>query len=111
MCKDKFENLQNEKKKGQILRSKAKCYEQDEKSSKYFLNLEKKNGAQITINFLAEIQPNGQEKIIHSKEKIISSIKEFFSSLYKKKLDITTDQCKSMLENLSLKLMLSKTLY
>ena len=42
ICKDKFENLQNEKIKGQILRSKAKCYEQDEKSSKYFLNLEKK---------------------------------------------------------------------
>jgi hypothetical protein len=42
ICKDKFENLQNEKIKGQILRSKAKFYEQDEKSTKYFLNLEKK---------------------------------------------------------------------
>ena len=55
ICKDKFENLQNEKIKGQILRSKAKCYEQDEKSSKYFLNLEKKNGAQNTIKIVAEI--------------------------------------------------------
>ena len=42
ICKDNFENLQNERIKGQILRSKAKCYKQDEKSSKYFLNLEKK---------------------------------------------------------------------
>ena len=68
------------------MRSKAKCYEQDEKSSKYFLNLEKKNGAQNTIKIVAEIQSNGQEKIIHSKEEIISSIKEFFPSLYQKKL-------------------------
>ena len=47
-AKIEYETMLNEKTKGTILRSKATLYEQNVKSSKFFLNLEKKTPLKIT---------------------------------------------------------------
>ena len=47
-----YENTLNNKTEGTILRSKTRIYEENEKSSKYFLNLEKQNAVQNTIKML-----------------------------------------------------------
>ena len=45
-----FENHLNDKTNGYILRSKVRTYEQNEKSSKYFLNLVKVEHTKIRLN-------------------------------------------------------------
>ena len=51
-AKNELENLYNEKIEGQILHSKVHWYEDGEKSSKFFLNVEKKKGIQNTVRIL-----------------------------------------------------------
>ena len=53
-AKFEYESLLNEKTEGTILRSKTVVYEQNEKSSKYFLNLEKRNSSNNTIKILVD---------------------------------------------------------
>ena len=60
-AKNELENLYNEKIEGQILRSKVQWYEDGEKSSKFFLNLEKKKGIQNTVRTL--ISDDGNELV------------------------------------------------
>ena len=48
-----FETLMDEKTNGHIIRSKVEWYEKGEKSSKFFLSLEKKKGVQNTIKVVA----------------------------------------------------------
>ena len=57
----------NEKTNGSILRSKTTIFEQNEKSSKYFLILEKKNAVQNTIKLLLE-NSNEQNEITDPKQ-------------------------------------------
>ena len=59
MMKDKYlnlpilkENVQNEKTKGAIVRSKAKFVEEGERNSQYFLNLDKRNYNESYIKLL-----------------------------------------------------------
>jgi hypothetical protein len=61
--KIELENFLNEKTKGQILRSKVNWYEHSEKNSKFFLNLEKRNGSQNTIKLLANNDNPEHEQI------------------------------------------------
>ena len=71
--------LENET-KGFILRSKCLGYEQGEKSTKYFLNLEKKKATTGTIRSL--VDDNGNE---HTKSKdILGNIKHFYKNLFTK---------------------------
>ena len=49
-----LDNLIEERTKGAILRSKSQWYEKGEKSSKFFLNLEKKNSINNTVKKLSK---------------------------------------------------------
>ena len=82
--KDKldYENLLNKKAEGAILRSKTKIYEENEKSSKYFLNLEKHNAVRNTIKMLKKTlkaTPN-----LLSKRKLQMRLK-IFTQIFQKK--------------------------
>ena len=63
---------------GQILRSKINLLENDEKPSKYFLNLEKRNYNKKSIYRLQT-----QAGIITGKHQVAQELKMFYSSLYK----------------------------
>ena len=51
---------------------------------------------------VAEMDHNEHEVIITSKEGVLSSIKSFYSSLYEKKLDISSEECNVLLDQLQL---------
>ena len=71
--------------KGQILRSKTNYYEYGEKSTKFFLNLEKKRAESSTLSCLMD--ENG---ILQTDYKnILKIIKNFYSKLFEKKFVLT----------------------
>ena len=74
------DNLIETRTKGAILRSKCDWYENGEKSSKFFLNLEKRKAVNGTVKKL--IQPNNSE-ISNSKE-ILAELHNFYSNLFTK---------------------------
>ena len=76
-CKSDLETLYNYITAGIIMRSKSTWYVFGEKSSKYFLNLEKRNKAKSHVRKI--ITENNSEigKLLH--------IKEFYSTLYKRR--------------------------
>ena len=67
-----------EKTKGAIFRSKAQWFNESEKPTKYFLNLEKTRSAAKGI--VALKKENGQE--IHNDKQIMKEIYDFYSKLY-----------------------------
>ena len=95
-----FERMLNEKTSGSILRSKTTIFEQNEKSSKYFLSLEKKNAIQNTIKLL--LDNSDEQKEIKDPKQIANQIKVFYSSLFSRKSQLSSDECKQFLENLKL---------
>ena len=62
-----YENILNNKTEGAILRSKTRIYEKNEKSSKYFLNLEKQSAVRNTIKMLKK-SPEIDSSITNPKE-------------------------------------------
>ena len=68
---------------GAIIRSRANWYEYDEKSNKYFLNLENSRKKTSFIRIL-----NTQNDKTTSKPKeILNKIQSFYANLYGKKVD------------------------
>lgn len=80
-----LEDLIGKKVEGDIVRSRARVYEEDEKSSKYFLSLEKSNQARRCINQLKDINGN----IISEQVKIRKEIASYYAKLYSK----SKEQC------------------
>ena len=78
-CKSDLEALYNYITEGIIMRSKSNWYEFGEKSSKYFLNLEKRNKAKSHACTI--IMENNSE--ISEPQATLLCIKEFYSTLYK----------------------------
>ena len=76
--KAKLEKLLNKKIKGTILRSKARWYENGEKNSSYFLNLEKRNFLRKKISKLK--LSNGEEN--DDAKTILEEEKAFYKNLY-----------------------------
>ena len=76
--KAKLEKLLNKKIKGTILRSKARWYENGEKNSSYFLNLEKRNFLRKKISKLK--LSNGEET--DDAKTILEEEKAFYKNLY-----------------------------
>ena len=70
-----YETILNSQTSGHILRSKTKIFEENEKSSKYFLSLEKRNAIQNTIKMLIN-DPEKEDKITDPKM-ISKEIKKF----------------------------------
>ena len=80
------------------MRSKSNWYEFGEKSSKYFLNLEKRNKAKSHVRTI--IAENNSE--ISEKQTIILRIKEFYSTLYKCRSTKSEEECLEYLKTLKL---------
>ena len=93
-----LESIYNFIAEGIILRSKASWYEYGEKSSKYFLNLEKRNKAKSHLRKI--INSDGHE--VCNETEIGQKLKQFSSSLYKRHSNKTVDECMSYLANISL---------
>ena len=80
-CKNDLDTIYDYITEGIILRSKVNWYEHGEKSSRYFLNLEKRNKAR---SFLKKVFiSNGT--ISTDPDEILSAIRTFYSELYKNK--------------------------
>lgn len=80
-AKKQLEDVYDEKMKGIIFRSKVKWFEEGEKSSKYFLNLEKRNNIRKTIG---KIKLNGN--ILTDSPSILKAQKDFYQKLYSNKM-------------------------
>ena len=78
-CRSDLEALYNYITEGIIMRSKSNWYEFGEKSSKYLLNLEKRNKAKSHVRTI--ITENNSE--ISEPQTILLRIKDFYSTLYK----------------------------
>ena len=77
-CKEELESLYDYITDGIILRSRATWYEKGEKSTKYFLNLEKRNKTKSHVRKL--INAHGSEET--NPKNILANIKSFYSELY-----------------------------
>ena len=81
---------------GMILRSRAWWYEEGEKSTKYFLSLEKSNKTRTHIRILLRCESSMEELI---DPKIIQSeIKLFYSKLYERHSQKTEQECLNFLD-------------
>ena len=97
--KDELESIYNYITEGIILRSKVDWYEHGEKSSKYFLNLEKRNKAK---SHLRKIVIDDSFNETTDPGEILSNLRNFYSSLYKRQSNKTEKECLEYLENLNL---------
>ena len=77
-AKQEIEDFHNEKIKGYVLRSKCQWYEEGEKSTKFFLGLEKKRAINGTIDTL--IRDNNEE--ITDYKEVLTEIKNFYKNLF-----------------------------
>ena len=69
--------------KGAILRSKSRWYNEGEKNTKYFLNLEKRHCKQATITQLKV----SEDDFISTDKEILLECENFYKNLYTSKLD------------------------
>ena len=92
-----LEDFIDKKNKGAILRSKCILHEQNEKSSKYFFNLEKKMGENSIIKKLVK---NDIE--ISNNKDILKELHEFYSSLFERKISKSKNDCNEFLNTLQL---------
>ena len=97
--KDELESIYNYITEGIILRSKVDWYEHGERSSKYFLNLEKRNKAKSHLRKIV-IDDNFNETT--DPGEILSNLRNFYSSLYKRQSNKTEKECLEYLKNLNL---------
>ena len=74
-----------------ILRSKVRCYEQGEKSTKYFLSLEKKNRAKSHVRKIFLRDSNDHET--ENPKEILSELKHFNEDLYSWKFAKNEQEC------------------
>ena len=79
-AKQGIELYHMEKAKGYILRSKCEIYEEGEKSTKFFLGLEKKRAINGTIESL---QVEGNKEVQNYTE-VLEEIKKFYKKLFMK---------------------------
>ena len=76
--KRKLEVISFERTRGACVRSKARWHEFGERSSKYFLNLEKRNFSNKCINKLID----GDNKTITEPKAILEEQKKYYQNLY-----------------------------
>ena len=96
---DELESLYNYVTEGIILRSRSSWYEQGEKSSKYFLNLEKRNRSKSQIRKILS-SDNGREYT--NPEEIMNELKAFYSSLYTRRSTKSESECLSDLHTVNI---------
>ena len=86
---------------GAILRSRCNWYEDGEKSSKFFLNLEKRKAINSTVK--KNIDKDSGKQLSESNE-ILAELHNFYSKLFTKKCTVSKFQCAKFLENINLPL-------
>ena len=96
-CKQDLEEIYYYITEGIILRSKTDWYELGEKSTKYFLNLEKRNKAKSHIRM---ILTESSSEITDSKT-MLSKLKSFYSYLYEQRSTKTKADCLHYISNFS----------
>ena len=77
-CKEDLELLYQRKTDGAIIRSKSNWIEKGEKSTRYFLNLEKRNQRQKLITKIY----NEKGEMVEGTKPIIHTIKEYYESMF-----------------------------
>ena len=82
---------------GIILRSRTTWYKQGEKSSKYFMNLEKRSRGKSHVRKLMT-----ENDIQIDPSSIMSYVKNFYSSLYKRRSSKSGKDCLEYLKNISI---------
>ena len=98
ICKGKLNEIYDDISNGIKIRSKCNCYEYGEKSSKFFLNLEKHRAAQNTVKKF--LSTNDLE--ITNFEKISKELLYFYENLFKKKNTCTKEKLEQFLNSISL---------
>ena len=98
--KNWLDNWYDEFTRGAILRSKAQWYEKGEKSTKFFLNLEKKNYTKNTIRKLFIDGDNNVDSLCDDDNLILSHASNFYKNLFKRKSDKSLDACLNFLNNI-----------
>lgn len=96
-----LENWYDDLTKGAILRSKSEWYEKGEKSTKYFLNLEKKNSTKNTIRKLLLKDEKNIDYICDDEEKILNHSKTFYQKLFMRKSNKDFDTCSHFLDTVN----------
>ena len=99
--KNELESIYNFIAEGIILRSKVNWYDDGEKSSTYFLNLVKRNKAKSHIRKIV-IDDSLHVNETTDPGEILSNLRNFYSSLYKRQSNKTENECLEYLENLNL---------
>ena len=97
-CKSDLEALYSYITEGVIMRSKSNRYECGEKSSKYFLNLEKRNKVKWHVPTII----TGNNSEISESQAILLGIKEFYLTLYKRDSTKSEEECIEYLETLKI---------
>ena len=83
ILKEELEKIIEYRTKGAILRSKSRWYNESEKNTKYFLNLEKRHFKQGTIS---QLKLSDGVFVISDKD-ILSECESFYKDLYVSKID------------------------
>ena len=99
-CKSNLESIYQTKVDGIRIRSKCDWYENGEKSSKFFLNLEKNRAIQGQIRITIV-----NEKEITDEIEINKQISFFYESLFKENLSFSERNLKQYLDNISIPLL------
>ena len=96
--KQELESIYSYITEGIIMRSKTDWYEHGEKSTKYFLNLEKRNKAKLHIRKIItdDLRETSDPEII------MSNLKKFYGTLYKSRSHKTKSECLSYLDSLGI---------
>ena len=95
--KNWLENWYADYTKGAILRSKAEWYEMGEKSTKFFLNLEKRNSIKNTIRNIFIKDSNNNDILCDDEGKILNHAKNFYENLFCRKSEKSFDACSDFL--------------
>ena len=78
-CKNKLQDFLDYRTQGLLLRCKAQYYEEGEKNTKYFLNLERRENILKTMNKLQK----SDGTFTTNQKKILEGQTKFYSDLYK----------------------------
>ena len=96
-CKQKLQNIYTKKANGIRIRSKCNWYENREKSTKFFLNLEKYRATQDCLCIIIS-----NKKELKNSEQIIDALYNFCEILLKEKLSLSEECIQSFLDKVSL---------
>ena len=97
-----LENWHHEQIKGVIMRSKSEWYEKGEKSTKYFLNLEKRNSTKNTIRKLFVVNSQNEEIESENESIILDHAHAFYQNLFQRKRTKSLNSCSKFLDNINM---------